>query len=203
MLDLDDEIYDYPFRVTDLKQWVYCRRLLYFLVCLPDVRPRTYLMEVGKEVGKEEETREVRRSLRLYGLIEGRREFNITLRSARWGLRGAVDLVIWVDQPAPGEIIPVDFKFSHRSGEHFKLQLMAYGLLLEELSGRVARRGFLYEIPLRRAVEVPFTAGLRKKLNETLEAMKAMLESEQMPEPTSQRIKCVGCEFRRFCNDVI
>lgn len=203
MLDLGDEVYEYPFRVTDLKQWVYCHRILYFLVCLPDVRPRTYLMEVGKEAGEEEETREVRRSLRLYGLVEGRREFNVTLRSARWGLRGTVDLVIWVDEPTPGEVIPVDFKFSHHSGEHFRLQLMAYGLLLEEFSGKPARRGFLYEIPLRRAVEVPFTAALRAKLHTTLESMKTMLESEQMPAPTSQRTRCAGCEFRRFCNDVM
>lgn len=103
----------------------------------------------------------------------------------------------------PGEVIPVDFKFSHHSGEHFRLQLMAYGLLLEEFSGKPARRGFLYEIPLRRAVEVPFTAALRAKLHTTLESMKTMLESEQMPAPTSQRTRCAGCEFRRFCNDVM
>lgn len=203
MLDPTEEIYEYPFRVTDLKQWVYCHRLLYFLVCLPDVRPRTYLMDAGKEAGEGEEGRELRRSLKSYRLAEGRREFNVAVRSSRWGLRGLVDLVVWVDDPPPGEVIPVDFKLSFKSGEHVQMQLMAYGLLLEELSGRPAPRGYLVEIPLRKAVEVPFTPALRRKVEDALQAMKAMLESEQMPEPTSQRMRCLGCEFRRFCNDVV
>jgi CRISPR-associated exonuclease Cas4 len=127
----------------------------------------------------------------------------VAVRSPRWGLRGLVDLVIWVDEPAPGEVIPVDFKLSFKSGEHVQLQLMAYGLMLEEASGRPARRGFLYEIPLRKAIEVPFTPVLRSKVEEALQEMKTMLESEKMPQPTSQRMRCLGCEFRRFCNDVV
>ena len=201
MLDPYEEIMEFPFRVTDLKQWAYCPRILYFLVCLPDVRPRTYLMEVGKEVGEEEARREIRRSLRAYRLTEGRRELDVPVRSPRWGLRGKVDLVIWVDEPSPGEVIPVDFKFSQRAGEHFQLQLAAYGLLLEEMSGRPARRGYLIEIPLRRAVEVPFTPALREKVGVILEQMRGVLESERMPPPTSQLQRCVSCEFRRFCND--
>lgn len=201
MLDPYEEIMEFPFRVTDLKQWAYCPRILYYLVCLPDVHPRTYLMDVGKEVGEEEARREIRRSLRTYRLTEGRRELDVPVRSSKWGLRGKVDLVIWVDEPAPGEVIPVDFKFSHRAGEHFKLQLLAYGVLLEEMSGKPARRGYLIEIPLRRAVEVPFTPALREKVSEILEQMRGVLESERMPPPTPQLQRCVSCEFRRFCND--
>jgi len=202
MFDPYEEIYTYPFRVTDLKQWAYCHRLLYFLVCLPDIRPRTYLMEAGKEAGEEEVGRIMRRSLQIFGAVQGRREFNVRVRSAQWNMRGVVDMVIWVDEPAPGEVIPVDFKLSQRSGEHVKLQLMAYGLLLEEMSGKTTSRGYLYEIPLRRVVEVPFTPSLRRSVREALEDMKAMLEKEQMPQPTTRRTRCVGCEFRRFCNDV-
>ncbi|GAP08568.1 MAG TPA: CRISPR-associated protein Cas4 [Anaerolinea thermolimosa] len=201
MLDPYEEIMEFPFRVTDLKQWAYCPRILYYLVCLPDVQPRTYLMDVGKEVGEEEARREIRRSLRAYRLTEGRRELDVPVRSSKWGLRGKVDLVIWVDEPAPGEVIPVDFKFSHRAGEHFKLQLVAYGMLLEEMSGKPSRRGFLVEIPLRRAVEVPFTPALRERVQEILDQMRGVLESERMPPPTTQLQRCVSCEFRRFCND--
>lgn len=201
MLEPYEEIMDFPFRVTDLKQWAYCPRILYYLVCLPDVRPRTYLMDIGKEVGEEEARREIRRSLRAYRLAEGRRELDVAVQSKTWGLRGRVDLVIWVDEPSPGEVIPVDFKFSHRAGEHFQLQLMAYGVLLEEMSGKPAHRGFLIEIPLRRAVEVPFTPALRAKMKEILEQMRGVLESERLPPPTAQLQRCVSCEFRRFCND--
>ncbi len=191
---------DAPFQVTDLKQWVYCPRILYYAVCLPDVRSVTYKMQAGIEAGRDEEGRESRRSLRAYGLEEGRREFNVPLVSDRLGLRGMVDMVIWLDDK--GEVIPVDYKLSEFTGTHFKLQLTAYGLMLEEASGMTANRGFLYSIPRRKAEEIPFDKGIRDRLAVTLDAMHRMLRYETMPDPTPQRAKCVACEFRRFCNDV-
>ena len=76
------------------------------------------------------------------------------LRSARLGLRGRLDLAIAVpDRAAPGaEAIVVEYKDSEKpAGPHFKLQLAAYALLLEEAWGLPVRRGFIYGIPLRRA----------------------------------------------------
>ncbi|MGC1376860.1 MAG: CRISPR-associated protein Cas4 [Anaerolineales bacterium] len=191
-----------PFRVTDLKQWVYCPRILFYALCLPDVRPTTYKMEAGIDAGQDEEGREARRSLRAYGLTEGRREFNLRLVSDRYGLRGMADMVVWIERPGAEEVIPVDYKLSNVPGEHFKMQLMAYGLMLEELAGLPARRGFLYEIPKRRAEKVILDQRMRDKLLATLDAMHRMLRSETMPPPTPNRNKCLACEFRRFCNDV-
>lgn len=195
--------YATPFRVTDLKQWVYCPRILYYQLCLPEVRPITYKMEAGIEAGREEEQREGRRSLKAYGLSSGRREFNVSLVSDRYGLRGKADLVIWVEPPQVEEVIPVDFKMSEMAGEHFKLQLVAYGLILEEVHGVPARRGFLYEIPLKQVEEVNFTDRLRQRFLAVLEEMRHMLWTEEMPAPTPNLGKCLACEFRRFCNDVI
>lgn len=191
-----------PLMVTDLKQWIYCQRILYYLTCLPDVRPTTFLMEIGREQGKAEESRELRRALHRYGLENGRREFNVRLSSARLGLRGVVDMVIWLDETQPPQALPVDFKFSQTVGEHVKLQLMAYGMLLEEVSGRASPRGFIYEIPLRRAVEVPFSDSLRRRFLKELSGMQAVLRGEQMPPPARRVSQCVVCEFRRFCNDI-
>ena len=192
-----------PFRVTDLKQWVYCPRILYYAMCLPDVRPITYKMTAGIEAGQDEEEREARRSLRAYGLTHGRREFNVVLVSDHYGLRGLVDMVIWIEAPESGEVIPVDYKLSSIPGEHFKMQIMAYGLMLEEISGLPARRGYLYEIPKRRAEKIALDKRMRDKLLITLDAMHHMLHTEIMPAPTQNRNKCLACEFRRFCNDVL
>ncbi|GAB4581212.1 MAG: CRISPR-associated protein Cas4 [Anaerolineales bacterium] len=193
-----------PFRVTDLKQWVYCPRILYYEVCLPDVRPVTYKMEAGTEAGKGEEGREVRRSLRTYGLEQGERAFGVSLISPRLGLRATLDMVIWPagEGGAPVEVIPVDYKLSKMAGEHYKLQLTAYALMLEEAYQVPVKRGFLYFIPLRKAEQVPITKHLRERLQRELEAMQGMLKTERMPEPTPHRGRCVACEFRRFCNDV-
>ncbi len=191
-----------PFRVTDLKQWVYCPRILYYYTCLPDVRPLTYKMEAGVEAGQSEAGREARRSLRVYGLEKGRREFNVPVSSANLGLRGLVDMVVCLGGATGEQVIPVDYKLSRRAGPHYKMQLAAYGLLLEEMGWGAAKRGFLYYIPLKRAEEVRLDKRLREKTRAALADMQQMLWQESMPAPTTQRGKCVACEFRRFCNDV-
>lgn len=200
MLALSDPL-TFPIRVSDLKQWVYCPRVFYYQHCLPDVRPTTFKMHAGVEAGRSEIGREERRSLRVYGIEAGEREFNVPLRSARWGLRGEVDMVITV--AGTGEMIPVDYKLSQVAGPHFQLQLAVYGMLLEEMRGVVVRRGFLYEIPMRRAEEINIDARLRKQVERAIEGMQGVMAKETMPEAVKNRHKCVTCEFRRFCNDVL
>jgi CRISPR-associated exonuclease Cas4 len=188
------------FLVTDLKQFAYCPRVVYYSYCLPLIRPVTYKMKAGQEAHQEEEGREQRRSLRAYGLQEGERTFNLWLESSELGLRGRVDMIVRIGTQ---EAIPVEYKDSPgRAGSHWERQLAAYGLLLEEAWGLPVRRGFLYFIPQRRSREVPLTAELYGQVRGMVETMRRMVEGEAMPSPTRQRRKCVACEFRRFCNDV-
>jgi CRISPR-associated exonuclease Cas4 len=193
------------FRVVDLKQYSYCPRIIYYYYCLPDIRPITYKMEAGLAAQDEEEARAARRSLRVYGLKRGELQTNLYLESSELGLRGQVDLVIKTDdnERREEELLPVDYKLSHGAASpHFKLQLLAYGLLLEAVYGLPVRRGFLYSIPQRKAIQVVFTPQLRHTLQEALAAMRDIVTKEAMPPPVKQRAKCAACEFRRFCNDV-
>lgn len=194
------------FEVSDLKQWAYCPRVVYYRYCLPDIRPITDLMEAGAASHRAEAGREERRSLRAYGLAMGERAFDLHLRSTRLGLRGRLDLAIAVpDRTTPhAEAIVVDYKDSEQpTPTHFKLQLAAYALLLEEAWGLPVRRGFIYAIPLHKAELVPITAKLRQKVQATVAAMREAVAGEHMPAPPASRWQCVSCEFRRFCNDVV
>jgi CRISPR-associated exonuclease Cas4 len=196
MLDADEAV---PWRVTDLKQYVYCPRILFYHACLPRVRPTTYKMEASIEAHVTAQERERRRTLRAYGLERGERHFGVGLVSERLGMRGEVDMVIETE----AELIPVDYKLSTRIGGHFRLQLMAYAAMLEDAWGMPVRRGFFYLIPLRTAKQMRVTGRQRAILDEALSVMNATLLHERMPPPTRRRSKCVACEFRRFCNDVI
>lgn len=194
------------FRVVDLKQYVYCARLIYYHHCWPEVRPVTYKMEAGLAAQDEEETRAARRSLRVYGLRRGECWPHVPLESEQLGLRGVADLVIDTDDNALGEreLIPVDYKLTSRQmGFHFKLQLVAYGLLLQETYSLPVKRGYLYSISGRKADEIAFTPSLRTRLAQALLEMRDIAGKEYMPAPTKQRAKCAACEFRRFCNDVV
>ncbi len=186
--------------VSDLKQYSYCPRIVYYHYCLPTIRPTTYKMEAGQAAHQAEEDRERRRSLRTYRLQDGERHFDLELNGIALELRGRVDLAIQRET----EAIPVEYKDSPgRLGPHILLQLMAYGLLLEEAWRLPAQRGFVYFIPTRRAREILLTADLRAKVYEALTTIQAFIAAERMPAPTPQRNKCPICEFRRFCNDVV
>lgn len=186
--------------VTDVKQWLYCPRVVYYMRCLPRVRPTTYRMLAAGDAHADEADRERRRSLRTYGLDDGEREFDVEITSTRLGLRGKIDLVV----RRRDEIIPIDYKDSPgRAGRHFLVQLAAYGLLLEEATGLAAHRGFLYFIPSRRSFAVALGDDLKAAAREAIEAIQAMIVRESMPSPTPWRHRCAACEFHRFCNDVM
>src|SRR6266581_3604629 len=197
---------DWLLEVTDLKQYTFCPRIVFYRYCLPRIRPITYTMEEGIRSHEEEETREERRSLRHYGLTSGERAFHLPLQSMKLGLTGRVDLAIATpSREAPGaEAIVVEYKLSEqKAGPHFTLQLAAYALLVEEAWGLPVKTAFLYSISLRRAEPIPITTHLRKKVVQTVTHIRQIVDSEIMPPPPTSQRRCVTCEFRRFCNDVI
>jgi len=185
--------------VTDIKQYLYCPRIVYFTYCMPLRRPTTYKMEEGKLQHRRTGELERRRSLRAYGLSQGERHFDVHLYSERLGLSGHLDMAIVTSQ----EAIPVEFKHSAgKLGLNHKYQLAAYALLVEERWDRPVRRAFVYFIPLKRAQEVAITPNKRRFVVKTMEGIRRMVSSEAMPEPTRHRGRCADCEFRNFCGDV-
>jgi len=191
-------------RVTDLKQYAYCPRVVYYQYCLPGVRPTTYKMQAGIDAQDRVEELEKRRSLREYGLEEGERHFNIALTSVRLGCTAQVDLVVETGTGKERRLLPVDFKMSRREpGRHFRLQLACYGMMLEEAWQAPAQEGVIYLIPVKRALRVKLDKRLRAETEETLATIRTMVAQERMPLPTPQRSRCVDCEFRRFCNDTL
>lgn len=197
---------DYLLEVTDLKQYTCCPRIVFYRYCLPRIRPITFLMEEGIRQHDLEDDREERRGLRHYGIKEGERFFHLALQSAKLGLTGRIDLAIATPAltTANAEAIVVEYKHSeNKAGTHFKVQLAAYAMLLEEAWRTPVRQGYIYSITLRRAEAVPITTHLRKKVEQTIAQIRHIVEREAMPEPTNAQARCISCEFRRFCNDVV
>ena len=186
------------FTVTDLKQYMYCPRILYYQTCLPTIRPTTYKMQAGIEAHGEERQRASRRSTQWYGLAEGARIFDVSVQSSTLGLSGQIDEVV----QTAAEMVPIDYKMAQRVGYHYKVQLAAYAMMLEETYQTQVQRGIIYLIPSRKANEVPITRTLRQQVLQTLDIMHAIAERETMPVPADWRQRCANCEFRRFCNDV-
>ena len=192
----------WTFTVTDLKQYAYCPRILYYMRCLPGVRPITTKMREGIAAHEDAELREQRRQLRAYGFTTGERHFDVAIYSAALRLNARLDLVI-VEPDGKPIVVPVDYKMSDMIGAHVRLQLACYGLLAEEELGLPAPYGFIYLTVEHRVEKVVLSSALKLETQEALREMRTIVEAEAMPEPTTRAARCVNCEFRRFCNDVL
>lgn len=190
------------FTVTDIKQYEYCARVLYYQGCLPRVRPTTDKMEAGREAHDNEETREHRRSLQPYGVREAERQFNLRLFSEQLGLSGMIDLLLLMPDGQENVAWPVDYKLTMETGPNIRLQLAAYAVLIEECLHKQVDRGYIYEIPMRRVEQINIGAAQKQRVREALAQMHRIVAEERMPPPVKERGKCVDCEFRRFCNDI-
>lgn len=186
--------------VTDLKNYAHCPRFPYYEQCVPDVRPRTYLMDAGEEAHLRERARARRRTLWQYGLPQGERQFNVRIESSSLSLVGVIDELV----VAPDAIYhPVDYKYSSQTTESFALQIAAYALLLEEAHQTRVAQGYIYLIAERKLITVGITAALRQSVHESIAAVRHIVAAEAMPPPTPHRARCRACEWRRFCNDVV
>ena len=88
---------DWYLTVTDLKQWTYCPRVVFYQYCMPRLRPMTFKMEAGLEAHEDEKARERRRTGQLYGLTAAERIENVRIQSDTLGLS-----VPHRSGPAPG-----------------------------------------------------------------------------------------------------
>lgn len=187
-----------PFTITDLKQHIYCARISYYHLCLPDVRPVTRKMTLGIEQHGAQQERAARRTLSMYGDIEGERRFDVDVFSNRLNLTGRVDELVFTDS----ELIPVDYKIANKSGKHYEVQLAAYGMMAEETFALPVRRGHIYLTKAKKAIEIRLNSQLRKMVERAVYEMTETQRHEKMPQATEWRQRCLDCEFRRFCNDV-
>src|ERR1035441_8406425 len=97
--------------VTELRQWAYCPRVVYYHQLMPGAGQMTYKMKEGLRAQEVVEGLEMRRTLREYGLEGAAREFGVWLSDERVGLTGKVDLLLRGERFAA----VVDFKLT--SGE--------------------------------------------------------------------------------------
>jgi CRISPR-associated exonuclease Cas4 len=186
-------------RVTDLKQFSYCQRIVFYQYVMPVEKKTTFKMEAGKQAEGVIDKLEQRRSLRKYRLAEGTRRFHVWLRSERLGLSGKLDLLI----ESPAGLFPIDFKnTTGRPQKNHTHQLCGYALLVEEAYQRPVELGFIYLIPRNEVVMIRLTPEQKTETALLLEEMRTMIQVERMPDPTPVQGRCTECEYRNYCGDV-
>jgi CRISPR-associated exonuclease Cas4 len=143
-----------------------------------------------------------RRSCRDFGFPPGTASLqaNVPLMSTNLHLSGRLDLLL----VRGNQRFPVEVKFSHGPARlNHRLQLAGYALLLEDLFGIPVPHGYIVRLPDETIDRVPIDQPLRDLALQTMQALRHMLLSEQMPPASPILARCADCEYRRFCGDVL
>jgi len=120
----------------------------------------------------------------------------LPLWSDRLNLIGKADLV---EFHPDGTVFPVEFKHGRKRQKiHDDIQLAAQAMCLEEMLGRPVPKGAIYHASSRRRREVTVTPELRRRVEETATAIRAMLASGRLPTPANDG-RCRECSLKEIC----
>ncbi|MGD9887707.1 MAG: CRISPR-associated protein Cas4 [Halothiobacillaceae bacterium] len=123
-------------------------------------------------------------------------EYALPVWSDRLGLVGKCDAVeFWPD----GSVYPVEYKHgAKRKWMNDDIQLAAQAMCLEDMLGRAVPQGAIFHASSRRRRVVDFTPALRQSVNDTAEAIRAMLASGVLPAPVNDA-RCRECSLKETC----
>ena len=186
-------------RASDLRQYLYCPRVVYFSLVVPVDRVETFKMAAVRDAEREHARLERRRSLDRYGLQDGIRRYDAHVVCAELGVSGIIDEVVH----GPTGPVPIEVKFTQGGvALCHKVQLAVYAMAPEEESGRPVPHGFVHLVPGKRTNMVPLDQKLRAAARDITRRIREMLTTQCFPSPADRPAKCYGCELRCFCNDV-
>lgn len=180
---------DEPIPLSALQHWSYCPRQC-GLIHLEQVFEDNLHTARGQAVHHlvDEPGYEMRSGIRV--------ERALPLWSDRLGLIGKADLV---EFHPDGTVFPVEFKHGRkRQKVHDDIQLAAQALCLEEMLGRPVPQGAIYHASSRRRREVAVTPELRRLVEATAAAIRAMLASGLLPPPANDG-RCRECSLKDSC----
>jgi CRISPR-associated exonuclease Cas4 len=184
---------------SDLTQYYYCKRKVYFLKVAGVQAPTRRKMELGKDEHSHESKRMLERN-DLFGISRDnvnevvKRKF---LASYKLRLKGIVDVLLVLRD---GSYVPVEIKYTDDPSVNLsrKKQLYAYMLLCEEALGGRCDFGVLYFSVQNISVRLTATEGDRSGVKADLESIWEMFRTESLPR-RAPAWKCTYCEVKRYC----
>ncbi|MBW4575146.1 MAG: CRISPR-associated protein Cas4 [Aphanothece sp. CMT-3BRIN-NPC111] len=174
--------------IAALNQYSYCPHRCWRMFCAGEFADNQYTTE-GTDLhdrvhtfseGHQEETWQIRA---------------IWLKSERYQLIGKSDLI----EAVANRLYPVEYKRGQKGEwDNDELQVCGQALCLEEMSGQSVTQGYIYYAHSHQRQLVEISAELRESAIATIQAVKTLLETGEMPKAVySQR--CKGCSLYSQC----
>ncbi|MFA5868217.1 MAG: CRISPR-associated protein Cas4 [Candidatus Bathyarchaeia archaeon] len=185
--------------VTDIVQYHYCPRKVYFLRVMDVPAGVRRKMEYGDEIHEREKRRMLERK-DLYGFDKDEVSDviqDLQVESRRLGLRGKLDVVLRLRDD---DLVPVETKYTDfvSPQRHYLKQLYAYALLLEEWGGAPVKKGIIYFAQQKKSIAVDITRDDKESVMRDIAVIERMLSSEEPPRAVSPE-KCSYCEVKKYC----
>ncbi|NOX60525.1 MAG: CRISPR-associated protein Cas4 [Chloroflexi bacterium] len=137
----------------------------------------------------------------IYADASNWRQSERPLFSQRYLLTGKPDYLV----ETGGEIIPVEVKSTHLSGDKpyrsHALQLAAYCLLVEESYGHRPSYGIIQYA--NKTIRLPFSDSLRQELFDMMQAIRSARSASLVRRNHDDPKRCVRCGFRHACGEPI
>ncbi|MGX9366967.1 CRISPR-associated protein Cas4 [Desulfoplanes sp. PS50] len=180
-----------------IRQWCFCPRIVYYIELTDFTVSYPLWVTQGEEFHRQETLLWQRRNLSRFGLQQGDVHLNFPARSEKYGIHGIADMVIETESA----IYPVEFKLElakqKRGGIY---QLVAYGLMLEDMFQKKCPCGFLTKgrCDVQR---IEMTQTLSSSVLGVTEEIRQMLELGAKPDSPASIKQCSNCEYLNHCND--
>ncbi len=188
-------LYDQPIIGTeDIRQFVYCPRILFFRYIIRGPMQKTYKMELGEE--KHEKLQKLKNETDDTSI---QKYYNLYLTDAKLGLVGLIDYFEFDGQ----EAFPVEIKSGNPPSEGLvtphKYQIIAQAILIEKNFKFLVKKGRIYYVKHQKVIDYPLEIEDKLKVIKIIRKIQKLLTTESIPEPTEDIGKCKDCEYRKYC----
>lgn len=184
---------------TDVLNWSYCPRIIYFTHVLKKPQITTPKEYKGREKSVEYEKKGKRTKI-VKKFPKYPKLFNVHLSSPDLGMKTRVDSVLMNEQE--GEAYPIQAKWGFKPRVVYKgtrNQLLMESCLIENCLGYRCNYGFIKY--LRSGELVKVNLNRIEALEECLKGILSTIKSEVVPKATPYKKRCVDCCFRNICGD--
>lgn len=185
---------------TDLLQYCYCPRFIYFerVLMIPERQEKRWKVRKGREVHKQRAMRNRDYKRKKLDVVE--KKVEIPIKSQKLGFRGEVDEVLFLGD---GTAAPLDYKYAEWKGRMWishRLQNVLYGLMIEQAYDRPVKRGYLVFTRSKNHVEeVEHRQKDIERVYEMRDDIMRILRAGYYPEGTSWQARCGDCCYKNIC----
>ncbi|KAF5083052.1 CRISPR-associated exonuclease Cas4 [anaerobic digester metagenome] len=194
----------YSLTTSDLIEFLFCPRFIYYLHCLGIAQneEQRFKVQKGRDIHRKKEKSNagyLRKDLKVIKKIQ-----EVYMSSEKLHTRGIVDEVLFFED---GTASPLDYKFAEYKEIIFrtnKYQSVLYAMMIEDFFNIPVKKGFVVYARSNHLVkEISITSELKREVNEMVQTIFKISQTGFYPKGTSQVSRCIDCCYRRICDHKI